>query len=49
MTKREQQIRRAVRDFWVHDVNKPSWFTEEQNERLIQRLVRAVGEQEQSR
>jgi hypothetical protein len=41
---REQKIRAAVRDFWVHDVNRPSWFTAEQNEQLVQRIVRAVGE-----
>lgn len=45
---RDQRIRQAVLDFWVDDVNKPSWFTAAQNEKLVQRVIRALDERDDS-
>jgi len=37
----EEAVREAVREFLIHDVNKPSWFTDQQNEQLVRRIVSA--------
>lgn len=35
-------IRSAIREWWINDVNKPSWFRDDQNERLIDRVIDAL-------
>ncbi len=41
----EARVRECVRAFWVHDVNKPSWFSSDQNEKLVQRILAALSRQ----
>lgn len=37
-----EAVRLAIRDFWIHDVNKPSWYSNDQNERLVVRISKVA-------
>lgn len=38
-------VREAVRQFWIRDVNKPSWFRDDQNEKLVNRIADGIAGQ----
>lgn len=37
-------LREAIRLWWTHDVNKPSWLRDDQNERLVTRIAAALSD-----
>ena len=39
----QSRIRDAIWAFWTDDVNRPSWFRIDQNERLVKRIADAIG------